>query len=284
MCIFHGNAQNSYDEKQLKVALRMVGHQLLLSLGDSNSRVLPIIKNEDLYKLQFETEFEFIPDDLIVIINEAVKETKIANGYIVEVEKCETGEIVYSYAMRTKKNLDIIPCQTRALPKACYNILFTLKNSKIAKAELSTLKPSDKIQTPNPSYITYIILISFILTVLTFFFIWRKKKKSIVNPNLIPIGKYHFDKQNTTLLIKHQKIELTDKEADLLFLLYNAANTTVEREVILDIVWGDKGNYIGRTLDVFISKLRKKLQADSTIKIVNTRGVGYKLLIDTNLK
>jgi DNA-binding response OmpR family regulator len=48
----------------------------------------------------------------------------------------------------------------------------------------------------------------------------------------------------------------------------------------LNKVWGDEGDYIGRTLDVFISKLRKKLEADSSIKIVNIRGVGYKLVMD----
>ena len=62
-------------------------------------------------------------------------------------------------------------------------------------------------------------------------------------------------------------------------LLYQKANTTVERDIILNKVWGDEGDYVGRTLDVFISKLRKKLETDSTIKIVNIRGVGYKLVI-----
>ena len=63
-------------------------------------------------------------------------------------------------------------------------------------------------------------------------------------------------------------------------MLYNAANTTVERDVILNMVWGDEGDYIGRTVDVFISKLRKKLEFDSKVKIVNVRGVGYKLIMD----
>ena len=53
----------------------------------------------------------------------------------------------------------------------------------------------------------------------------------------------------------------------------------LEREVILKTVWGDDGDYIGRTLDVFISKLRKKLEANTNLKIVNIRGVGYKLVI-----
>ncbi len=112
------------------------------------------------------------------------------------------------------------------------------------------------------------------------FFLWKRRNKSTGDPNLIPLGEYHFDKRNTELLIEHQRIELTGKEADLLLLLYNAVNTTVEREVILNMVWGDEGDYVGRTLDVFISKLRKKLKADSSVKIVNIRGVGYKLVMD----
>jgi DNA-binding response OmpR family regulator len=54
----------------------------------------------------------------------------------------------------------------------------------------------------------------------------------------------------------------------------------VERDEILNKVWGDDGDYVGRTLDVFISKLRKKLEADACVKIVNIRGVGYKLVVD----
>jgi DNA-binding response OmpR family regulator len=63
-------------------------------------------------------------------------------------------------------------------------------------------------------------------------------------------------------------------------LLHSSANSTLERECILRAVWGDEGDYVGRTLDVFISKLRKKLDADSSLKIVNVRGVGYKLILN----
>ena len=82
------------------------------------------------------------------------------------------------------------------------------------------------------------------------------------------------------LTIHDNKIELTSKEADLLQLLSESANDTVERDDILKEVWGDDGDYVGRTLDVFISKLRKKLEADSNVRIVNIRGIGYKLILN----
>jgi hypothetical protein len=62
----------------------------------------------------------------------------------------------------------------------------------------------------------------------------------------------------------------------------SSVNATVERDDILKSVWGDDGDYVGRTLDVFISKLRKKLEADSNIKIINIRGIGYKLVLNEN--
>jgi DNA-binding response OmpR family regulator len=82
------------------------------------------------------------------------------------------------------------------------------------------------------------------------------------------------------LSFEDKSVELSSKEAELLSLLHNFANAPLEREVILQKVWGDEGDYVGRTLDVFISKLRKKLEADANVKIVNIRGVGYKLVMD----
>jgi DNA-binding response OmpR family regulator len=80
----------------------------------------------------------------------------------------------------------------------------------------------------------------------------------------------------------HQKktIELTSKENELLSLLNEFANETVTKETILHKVWGDEGHYVGRTLDVTISKLRKKLEHDASIQIKNIRGVGYRLIIE----
>ena len=82
------------------------------------------------------------------------------------------------------------------------------------------------------------------------------------------------------LFYQNERTELTGKEAELLHLLYRQANSTIDRGIILKEVWGDEGDYVGRTLDVYISKLRKKLEADNRLKIINLRGIGYKLIID----
>jgi DNA-binding response OmpR family regulator len=63
-------------------------------------------------------------------------------------------------------------------------------------------------------------------------------------------------------------------------LLHGSANSTTERDVILNAVWGEDGDYVGFTLDVFILKLRKKLENDESLRIVNIHGVGYKLIVN----
>lgn len=264
-------AQESQVEKQIEVSLRMVGHQVLLNLGDSTSRVLPIENTEGRYKIQFDTEFQFNPEELVATINQVVKETNLSHSYIVEVEECVTKKVVYSYQKGDFDDPNIIPCKTRAQPLGCYNLLFTLLDIE------NKIEPSTKPEENKLSYL--LIIVAFIMVVGVLLFLRNRKSKSKVKPYIIALGKYRFDKRNAELIIEEQRIELTSKEADLLLLLYNSVNTTVEREVILNMVWADEGDYVGRTLDVFISKLRKKLEADTSVKIVNIRGVGYKLII-----
>jgi len=273
------NGQNTVGEKHIEVSLRMIGHKLLLSSGDSVSRVLPIIKEKNHYKIQFENPFEFNPNSLVLTVGRIVKNTKLGSHYIVEMEQCETGEMVYSFEVDNLEKSDIIPCLQRNLPKSCYSLLFTL----VAETEPNMLFTSNTSDASDGNFdmLRYsLISVVTILIAIGLILLFKRKRKSSNSTNMIALGEYYFDKRNTELIIEQQKIELTSKEADLLLLLYNSANVTVERGVILNRVWGDEGDYIGRTLDVFISKLRKKLEFDSKVKIVNIRGIGYKLVVD----
>lgn len=275
---YNSQGQDALNEKHMEVTLRMIGHQVLLSAGDSTSRVLPIIEDEGQYRIQFESELAIVPDDLVTIVKRVVSESSIASSYIVEVEECTSMEVVYSFELSALNQSDMAPCRSRSLPNSCYSLLFTSLEGGQAKAE-SVVVLSNGLFAKSGSHSSMIALF-----VLLFggglFFIWKKRRKSPIDPNLIVLGNYHFDKRNTALLIQDQTIELTGKEAELLLLLYKDANTTVEREFILKKVWGDDGDYVGRTLDVFISKLRKKLEFDAKVKILNIRGVGYKLVVD----
>jgi hypothetical protein len=276
-----GFSNDATIERHIEVSMRMIGHQVLLLSGDSTTRVLPISKEKDRYKIEFESNLVINPDDLVATINKVVAESKLSNSYIVEVEDCQTAEVVYSYEMEIKLETGIIPCKGRDLPKSCYNLYFTLIEHNEAQASLKTVSGGtlpnvgDESSSLNKSTLVFLILLIGVFM----FFLFNKNPKNQVDENLIQLGAFYFDARNTELRAGQTKFELTGKEADLLMLLYQKANTTVERDIILNKVWGDEGDYVGRTLDVFISKLRKKLETDSTIKIVNIRGVGYKLVI-----
>jgi DNA-binding response OmpR family regulator len=95
----------------------------------------------------------------------------------------------------------------------------------------------------------------------------------------IKIGKYTFDFTRQTLQFGiEEKVELTHREAHLLQLLAQHSNTLVERSQVLNQLWGNDDFFNGRSMDVFITKLRKKLRRDSNVKILNVRGFGYKLI------
>jgi DNA-binding response OmpR family regulator len=94
----------------------------------------------------------------------------------------------------------------------------------------------------------------------------------------IPVGKYTFDFTKQTLHFSELIITLTHREAELLFLLLENKNEVLDRSVVLKKIWGSNDFFNGRSMDVFITKLRKKLNLDPNIQIINVRGQGYKLI------
>ncbi|HEY0742846.1 MAG TPA: response regulator transcription factor [Chryseosolibacter sp.] len=96
--------------------------------------------------------------------------------------------------------------------------------------------------------------------------------KSIYN-----VGGFSFDPSNLTLKKNGTEKTLTQKEAEVLKLLYQNRDRVLKREEILKEVWGDDDYFMGRSMDVFISKLRKYLKDDPSIQIVNYHGVGFRL-------
>ncbi len=93
------------------------------------------------------------------------------------------------------------------------------------------------------------------------------------------IGKYIFDHKNMILRIDDKDRILTRKENALLKLLYENRNQLLTRETALKSVWGNDDYFIGRSMDVFIAKLRKYLKDDPSIYITNVHGTGFKLEI-----
>lgn len=109
--------------------------------------------------------------------------------------------------------------------------------------------------------------------------ILKRTQKSVVaavsEANIFPIGAYLFDGENYTL--SHEKIthRITEKEAQLIRFLYANKNKLVKREDILKEIWGNDDFFSGRSMDVFISRLRKYFSEDQNISIPSVRGLGF---------
>lgn len=94
----------------------------------------------------------------------------------------------------------------------------------------------------------------------------------------IVIGQYIFNYEKQKLIFNDENFLLTHRESELLFHLTQRKNEILDRSFILNKLWGDDDFFNARSMDVFISKLRKKLKKDQNIQIINIRGYGYKLM------
>lgn len=91
-------------------------------------------------------------------------------------------------------------------------------------------------------------------------------------------GCYHFTPHNRMLNYSGQSFELTHRESEMLRILCSNQNQIVDRNVILRQVWGDDSYFNARSMDVFLARLRKHFKNDPNCRIINIRGVGFKLI------
>ena len=106
----------------------------------------------------------------------------------------------------------------------------------------------------------------------------RVRGKKTKESTLYHIGKFVFDTQKQLLTIGDQQTKLTTKENELLALLCSHANEILQRDFALKTIWIDDNYFNARSMDVYITKLRKHLKDDDQIEIINIHGKGYKLI------
>ena len=107
----------------------------------------------------------------------------------------------------------------------------------------------------------------------------RVRGKKTKESSLYHIGKFVFDTQKQLLTIGDQQTKLTTKENELLALLCSHANEILQRDFALKTIWIDDNYFNARSMDVYITKLRKHLKDDDQIEIINIHGKGYKLIV-----
>lgn len=105
-----------------------------------------------------------------------------------------------------------------------------------------------------------------------------KRNNTELSTESITIGRFIFNLKKQTLQLNDKIESLTHREAHLLYHLIKNKNQVLERSFILNKLWGDDDFFNARSMDVFITKLRKKLKNDPAIQIINVRGYGYKLI------
>jgi DNA-binding winged helix-turn-helix (wHTH) protein len=282
--------RDDFDTARREVLLRRIGHETLLQSGDSLSRVLPVEKiSENEYQISFENDLSFQPDLLVNTTQRVLANDPLASDYVVKVLNCANGSVAYSYAIAKNKKDDIVACLGRKQPSACYliQITFRSKGLRTVKYEyflgtLTLLALGGFIMLKSPKSHKETPIASNALNPAESPNLSESPDLSDNEPtDTCTIGSILFDMKNQKLLANGTSIDLTGTEARILRIFALSPNEPIERSRLQKEIWEDEGVIVGRSLDMFISKLRKKLDLDPHIKISVIRGKGYKLEINS---
>ena len=270
ICVaFSMEGNDDFDIARREVLLRRIGDELLSQSGDSTSRVLPVKKiAENEYQIRFENELTFQPDSLVNTTERLLTKNPLTRDYIVNVLNSDDASVAYGFAISGNKKDDIVACKGRKQPKASYMINIKFKPTGIITAKNGYLLGS----LPFLVFIGFIFLSPF------------KPRRALPNDKYTQIftfGPVLFNAQERQLIINKNTIDLTGTETRLLLIFASSPNQTIERRRLQKEIWEDEGVIVGRSLDMFISKLRKKLEPNPNINIVVIRGKGYKLEVNS---
>lgn len=258
--------------ERVKLSLRDAGNQLLLANEDSTSLVLPVKALEPhKFQLSFQENLRIQPDSLLAAVKRSFKKTNLPSQYRVAVLECVDKEVAYSYEIMGLGANDIIPCKGRLLPKSCYAIEVRFTNKEVNST-------SEKLMYSGFIGVGLILFIMGLIPLKS----TVKYTGSVaqVAHEANALGSFFFYPEQNKLLKEGQEIRLSVKECELLSIFVEKPNEVIKREELSKKVWEDKGVVVGRSLDTYISKLRKKLKPDSSLKLTNIHGVGYKLEIE----
>ena len=185
-----------------------------------------------------------------------------------QVYKSDQPEILVLDVMMPKKDGFTLAKEIRTMDDSIPIIFLTAKSQTQDVVEGFTIGGNDYLKKPF-SMEELIVRIHNLLN----------RTKLQKNTEIISIGSFTFNFPKQTLQFENEQQELlTHREAHLLFHLIKNKNEVLDRTLILNKLWGNDDFFSARSMDVFISKLRKKLKKDETIQIINVRGFGYKLV------
>jgi hypothetical protein len=257
--------QEDFSSEKVNLALRRTADGLLRNAGDSIS-LIPAIEQmkSNSWQVRLETPFNY--DQLPSLLQSSFDLYHIKRSYNVAVRRCSDAAIDLGY-----HQLDLfdnkVPCKGRKMPDGCHYLEITF-----------TEKENENWFTAKNSGILLLLLSS-----LVGFWYFRRQKKETIQPtkadeiDWLEVGNSRLDVAGQVLLCNGTRQTLTFRETKLLRLFITSADQILERDFILKNIWEDEGILVGRSVDVFVSRLRKKLAEDTAVAIVAVHGVGYRL-------
>ena len=199
-----------------------------------------------------------------------------------EVETALTGNKALEYFCQNKQKVDLILLDLMLPDISGYTVLKEIRKISevpviILSARSAVADQMSGFEKGADDYITK----PFSMEELTFrieAILRRVRGKKNKESNIYKIGKFTFDTQKQILSSDGKQTKLTTKESELLGLLCAHANEILQRDFALKTIWIDDNYFNARSMDVYITKLRKHLKEDDSIEIINIHGKGYKLI------
>lgn len=252
-------------KKQAHIAVRAIGDELLSNAHDFETPVLPVQEiDEHTLRLSFKYPIPINPDSLSWLAVKRIN-AEISPRAIVNVLEAESGMIVYGFEIDHVAPKEI-PCLGRVLPRSEYYVDVSFYENRPLRLGLNAFTFS----------IIGFTFVSFALLRISFF------KESIAKPGdntSIQVKGIKLDLNTNQIILKDQNIKLTNKEAQIFSILFQNEGQLVSREYLTQEVWLKQGVVTGRSLDMYISRLRKKLKDLSNAEILNQHGKGYTLKV-----
>lgn len=271
--------------QKINLALRQTAHRLLQEAGDSTSTIAPIQQtNDNVYVVKLEHAFNY--DTLPIFLQNSFKEHGIQGQYDVAIWDCDYKALILGYSSFDVEKNKNVPCSGRQQTGVnCFNFTVTFTQTSPFLVENASFW-----------FILGGLSALCLATVGYFFYFYANKKQKNVASNtdfntdlntpsnavepsethLIYIGKTIFDTHNQTLTTEGNTQKLTEKESKLLELFSKNQNILLDRDLILKEIWADEGVLVTRSVDVFVSRLRKLLKDDASLKIANVHSRGYR--------
>lgn len=259
------------NEEKINLSLRRTAHHLLKQTGDSTTSIPPVERlRHGVWRVKLPRPFPY--ENLPVVLETSLSLYDIRLPYEVAVTACENTEVLLGYHWTDKVTTGDVPCSGRSEIPGCSYIQVTFPGAAAEKRR-------------DYWYWTGWIMAG--LMSFLFYRQWQKKQQTNAEKTSehpaesqekgIVFGQSRFDMEKQELLCGTKRHALTYREAKLLALFVQHPNEVLDRSHILKHVWADEGVIVSRSVDMFVSRLRKMLRDDPSVQLAAVHGIGYRL-------